>query len=67
MLHFHILTDCRSPDITNGFLAAGSSTFYDGTATVECVPGYEVVGSNVAHCNTSAFWDILPQCTPVGK
>ena len=62
-----IIPDCGQPFISYGFLAAGSSTLYAGTATVECDPGYQVLGSTTANCLTTGDWDTPPQCTPKGK
>ena len=49
--------------MTNGDLTG--EFFYEGTARVECDPGYE--GSGPATCQSDGAWATLPTCTAVGK
>ena len=63
----HFTLECWEPDIPYGRLTTGSDTVFDGRATVECDPGFEVIGSNVATCLFDGNWDTLPTCQPKGK
>ena len=64
--YFSDFSDCGEPDIPHGGLSITSVTVFDGTSTVECDAGYEVIGSTTATCLASKIWDTLPICHPKG-
>ena len=64
--YFSDFSDCGKPDIPHGGLSITSVTVFDGTSTVECDAGYEVIGSTTATCLASKIWDTLPICHPKG-
>uniref|UniRef100_A0A8C6X9K8 Sushi domain-containing protein n=1 Tax=Naja naja TaxID=35670 RepID=A0A8C6X9K8_NAJNA len=62
------MTQCPSPQIKNGRIAAGnSSTYkYNQTVSFKCIGGHEMVGSREIYCQVDGRWDPpVPICVQV--
>lgn len=60
---YEFITDCGSPPtVPNGVFSG--DTFYTGTASVSCNPGYD--GSGPAVCGATGAWTTFPTCFAKG-